>query len=185
MSKLTITEALQEIKTINSRLVKKRETVLKYIVRDSRVRDPFEDKGGSNAYIKQERQSIGDLEARIIAIRTLIQQANLTNILAIEGVEKSVAEWLTWRREVAAGQKQFLQQIFSTIQQTRTALQQKGGKIVAMASAQVSFDKDAPIEALVAVDEQETIQMIEGMENVLGILDGRLSLFNATTTIDV
>lgn len=185
MSKLTITEALQEIKTINSRIQKKRDAVAKYIVRDSRIRDPFEDKGGSLTYIKQERQAIGDLEWRIIAIRTAIQQSNLSSAMEISGTVRSVAEWLTWRREVAAGQKNFLQMIFNSIVQTRQALQAKGGKVVAVASATVNLDKDAPVEAVVAVDEQETIQMIEGMENVLGTLDGRLSLFNATTTIDV
>jgi hypothetical protein len=39
--KLTITEALQEIKTIGNRLEKKRASLAPYLARDSRIRDPL------------------------------------------------------------------------------------------------------------------------------------------------
>ena len=52
-------------------------------------------------------------------------------------------------------------------------------------SQQVNLEKDAPIEVLVSVDEMQNLKDIEHMELVLGELDGKLSLFNATTTIDL
>ena len=62
MSKLTITEALAEIKTIEKRIDKKRQSLQPYIARMDGVKDPLEKSGGSAAFIKAERQAIGDLQ---------------------------------------------------------------------------------------------------------------------------
>jgi hypothetical protein len=94
---------------------------------------------------------------------------------------------LTWRREIAKGQQAFLQMIAQSIQITRQKIQDKGGKIVAAAaaSASVNLEPNAPVEVVVTVDEMANLKEIEHMETVLGELDGKLSLFNATTVIDV
>lgn len=187
MAKMAITEALQEIKTVNSRIAKKRDAVLKYVVRDSRIRDPFASEGGSEEWVRRERQGLKDLEDRIVAIRVHIQISNLSGQVKVQGVSKSVAQWLAWRREVAQGQKQFLGTIAQSIQITRQNIQSKGGKIVAaaLASATVNLEKDAPVEVIVTVNEMENLEEIEALEQVLGELDGKLSLFNATTVIDI
>ena len=185
MSKLTITEALQEIKTITSRLDKKRTSVLQYLVRDARVRDPFESTGGSAKFVKEERQAIGDLEKRIVSIRTAIQRSNLTSPLTVADTTQTVSEWLTWRREVSKNQQGFINLISSSIHKVRTQLQAKGAKLTAIASAEVNLSQDAPPDAVLSVDEQGLIAEIDSMENILGQLDGKLSLFNATTEIDV
>jgi hypothetical protein len=185
---LTITEALQEIKTINSRAVKKREAIAKYVVRDARIRDPFEAAGGSEKWIRQERQSLLDLENRVIAIRTGIQRSNLSLSVTVQGETKTVAEWLTWRREIAQEQKKFAGFIASSIQALRQQLQQKGGRMTVGSSATATvnlMEKDAAPEMILSVDEMQNLQDIEHMETVLGDLDGKLSLFNATTTIEI
>ena len=84
MGKLTITEALAEIKTIGARAQKKRDGVAKYIVRDSRIRDPFAAEGGSEQWIRQERQGLKDLAKRHILIRTEIQKANLRTPMSVQ-----------------------------------------------------------------------------------------------------
>ena len=181
---LTITEALQEIKTIGSRITKKQDAVTKYIARDGRVRDPFEKDGGSEKWVRQERQAIQDLESRIIELRIAIQKANLSNTLTIGETAKTVSEWLTWRREVAPRRKLFLNSLFINLENLRKSVQQKGGKMVSVgAAASVNMDSGAPPEIVVELNEQELIKAIETMEETLGALDGRLSLFNATTTI--
>jgi len=185
--KLTITEALQEIKTLVARIQKKRESVKPYLLRDSRIKDPFDKDGGVEKFIREERQSIGDLEGRIITIRTQIQSSNLNSSLTIGHRTRSVAEWLTWRREISKGQKEFLQVIWQSIQATRQQVQQKGGRVVAnvAASTSIAYTQDTPPEVLVGVDEQGLLEEIEAMEETLGVLDGRLSLFNATTAIEI
>jgi flagellar biosynthesis/type III secretory pathway chaperone len=123
---LTITEALQEIKTIGKRLEKKRQNIIQYIARDVRIKDPLESSGGSAQYIQRERQAIADLENRIIEIRTRIQEANLSNQLTIEGVTCTVSQWLN----CASGQQSFAQGMLGAITKLRAEAQKQGGRAV-------------------------------------------------------
>ena len=175
----TITEALQEVKTINKRLETKRNALMQYIGRDSRVKDPLEREGGSIEYIKRERQAIGDLEERIVKIRAAIQKVNMSTTLVLGARTRSIAEWLTWRREVSAGSNTFLLSMANGLRAARTDLQKKGLKIVTDDSTA------APGDFVVHVDEKELLGQIEEMVQVLGDLDGKLSLLNATTVIEV
>lgn len=186
MAKLTITESLAELKTISKRLEKKRSAVLPYLARDLRVKDPFEAKGGSAEFIRAERQGIHDLQERVIAIRTAIQKSNLETPIVIGQKTRSVSDWLTWRREVADGEKNFLSTLASGLKQFRNEIQRKGGTSTTNRSAEPStYDASAPPEMLVNIDEKLLLEQQETIETVLGELDGKLSLLNATTFVDV
>jgi hypothetical protein len=119
MPQITITEALQEIKTIGKRLEKKRQSISQYLARDTRVRDPLEKDGGSAKFITEERQAIADLEKRVIAIRIEIQRSNLAASLTVGTTARTVAEWLTWRREISAAQSTFLNGLVSGLSRLR------------------------------------------------------------------
>src|SRR5689334_8132500 len=106
--KITITEALAEIKTIAKRIEKKRETVGQYIARQDALKDPFQDRGGSRQVLATERQSIADLTSRIVTIRTAIARANSDTVVEVGGRKMSIEEWLVWRREVLPGERAFL-----------------------------------------------------------------------------
>lgn len=187
---MTITEALAEIKTINARITKKRNEYPKYIVRDARIRDPLERDGGSEKYVREERQAIADLEERLIRIRLVIQNANHMSELTVEGVTRTVAEWLTWRREVAPNLKTNLASMLAIMQNARTQLSnailttQSAKAKSAAASGQPVLSMDPPPELAYAVNEKTVAEESEKLETILGTLDGRLSLFNATTSID-
>ena len=178
MPKLTITEALAEIKTAQARIQKKRETIMRYFSRDAKLRDPLEGDGGTQGYVKKERQSIKDLESRIVSIRSAIQDVNLKTNLTIGDTTKTVAEWLNWRREISTGQKSFLNQMASHVTQVRQQALRQGMKIA-------EGESYTPGDVVIAVGEQDLAKEIENMENVLGTLDGKLSLLNATTSVDV
>lgn len=186
--KTTITEALQEIKTINNRLVKKRQSIFPYIARDLRVIDPLAKNtaGGSEAFIRQERQAIKDLEDRIIKIRTAIQSSNLISRLTVGTTTRKVAEWLTWRHEISEHSKAFVVGLTNGIVSFRSELQKKGGRAVFANAIQVneSMGNDPP-QMVINIDEKALLAEQEDIETVLGELDGKLSLFNATTTIEV
>lgn len=182
---MTITEALAEIKTIGKRLEKKKQAVLANIGRDSRLKDPLEN---SVEYVAQERQAIEDLEKRIVAIRTAIQRSNLTTQCAVNGNTMTVQEWLNFRREIASPRQMFLLGINTGIKQIRDKVQREGGRVnfaAAAAVAQVTDGEKKPIEILLHVDEKKLLEEQEGLEKVLGDLDGKLSLLNATTVIEV
>lgn len=186
MNKLTITEALQEIKTIGKRLEKKRASVGQYLVRDTRTRDPLAKDGGSAQFISSERQAITDLENRVISIRTRIQTSNLSATLTVGGQTRSVAEWLTWRREISKEQIGFLKGMQTGLNNVRTEVQRKGGKVVGnVVAVSETYDPQGPPEVVVNVDERALIAEQETLEDTLGTLDGKLSLFNASTVVEV
>lgn len=176
---ITITEALAEIKTISSRLEKKRQSVRTYLARQEAARDPLEKDGGSAKFIAEERQAIGDLEERVIELRRGIQRANDATMVSIGGKSRSISEWLTWRRDVAPGQRQFLANIRDSITAIRAQAQKQGGSVIA-----AGVDGETkPQDIIVNVDERSVASEIEVLETTLGQLDGQLSLKNATVTI--
>lgn len=180
MAAITITEALAEIKTIGKRIEKKREFVGGYLARQDGVRDPLEKDGGSAQVIRAERQSIADLEQRIVSLRHGIQRANDETSVTLNGVTRSISEWLTWRRDIAPGQRQFLAGIRGGLHNLREDAKKKGNAVI---SATATTADTQPSDFVVNIDERALATEIETLEDTLGQLDGQLSLKNATITI--
>jgi hypothetical protein len=180
--KTTITEALADIKTSLARIAKKRLAIKAYLGRDARIRDPMEGDGGSREFIRRELQSIYDLETRIINIRSAVQASNLACTVEIEGRAMTLANWLNWRREVSAGAKGFLDDVSRTLDQMRKQAIQRGQPITTQGNNAPNPEVG---EWIVNVNERDLAEEIDRMERILGQLDGKLSLLNATTTIDV
>ena len=178
MTKITVTEALAEIPTTLKRIEKKRDFIVSYLYRQSVVRDPHEKDGGTSELIKREMQAVKDLHERIIAIRSAIQKSNQDTTITVGDTTRTIADWLTWRREIAEGQRYFYSKISSKLREMRQDALRKG--------IQVS-DKDAGFspDYIVNINERELADKIESLENVLGTLDGQLSLKNATVFVDV
>lgn len=182
-AKLTVTEALAEIKTLTKRIEKRRENVKPYLFRQKAVADPLADdvEGGAPEFIKRERQGAADLETRLVALRIAIQALNLRETISIDGEVKSMAAWLTWRKEVLPGQRQFLQDLRNRLDQCRReAAQKQIGVVNVDASSTAKY-----ADYIVHFNEAELAREIEHIELVVGTLDGQLSLKNATTTIEV
>lgn len=177
---LTITEALAELKTLGKRIEKKREYVLSFLYRQDGIKDPLEKDGGSVEVVRRERQAIADLETRHVAIRTAIQKKNQETPITIGDITKTIAEWLTWRKEVAPGAQEFVKKMRMNINGARNQAQQKGWGVV-----QPGGTAQQPADFLIMVDEAELAAAAEQFETVLGTLDGQLSLKNATVMIDV
>jgi hypothetical protein len=167
----TITEALADFKTTQARLAKKQRAIVAYVVRDSRLRDPLEKKGGSEQYVEREIQAYKDLLTNLVTIRTKIQEANLTNVIEVGGRSMNVAEWLTWRREAAGELRDLHTGLIAQIESVR--------------QKQDRLEEDKRADIVVNLDEDALRAEIENTEETLGTLDGKLSLFNATCTVDV
>ena len=181
MAKLTITEALAETKTIAKRIAAKKEAVMRYFARLTGAPDPLEKDGGSVEHVRRERQAIKDLEERLVAIRCAIQMSNLTEIMVIDGMTRSVAAWLNWRREVSAGQLAFYNTMLNTVNTWRQPTREGGKAMMRTPAGQVT---ELP-EPIFSVNEKDLAAEAEALTKLLGDLDGRLSLANATTTIDL
>jgi hypothetical protein len=178
MTEITITEALAEIPTIEKRIEKKKEFILNYLYRQSSVRDPHEKDGGSPVLIARENQAIADLQERLINIRSVIQKANAENTITIENQTKTIVDWLTWRREIAPKEQEFLRILMDKINSVRQQAMRQGVSVT---------DKDAGFSSdyVVNINELDLSEKIESLENILGILDGQLSLKNATIKIEI
>jgi len=178
MADLTITEALAETKTIDARIVKKREFIASSLYRQEQLKDPFEKQGGAVAVISQERQSIADLSERKIQLRRAIQVANESTQVTIGKTTRSISDWLIWRREVAPGLKDMLASFATGIRTIRAEAQRKGMAIVTTGDL-----AQKPTDLILHIDEKQLAEQIEDLELVLGQLDGQLSLKNATTVV--
>lgn len=180
---LTVTEALAEIKTLGKRMEKRRENVVPYLFRQRAVVDPLEVdvEGGSPEFIRRERQGLADLEERLVRLRTAIQALNLRETITVDGEERTIAGWLTWRKEVLPGRRQFLQTLRNRIEQVRKEAGQKQVGVVNVDASSTAKYSDV----IINLNEAALAAEIEHLEMVVGTLDGQLSLKNATTTITV
>jgi hypothetical protein len=172
---ITITEALAEVPTISKRIAKKQQFVGDFLARQAIVRDPHEKEGGSAELIKRELQGIADLEQRLIAIRSGIAHSNAVTTITIGSTTRTITDWLTWRREIAEGQRQRMALMANTLRSLRAKAQQSNGK--------VGENVDGPTDYIININERELADQIEALETTLGALDGQLSLKNATVTI--
>ncbi len=177
---MTITEALAEIKTIGKRIADKQEFINTYMCRHEGIKDPLEKDGGSVKAIIEAQQSIWDLEQRIVELRLGIAKANETNTIRLEDEEHSIAHWLVWRREVAPNRQRNLERQMRTINDTRRQAHSKGMSVY---GAGVTHVEAKPTDVLVNIHESQLQKEIEAMSNILGQLDGQLSLKNATVMV--
>lgn len=172
MTAVTITEALAEIKTIGKRLESKRQFIVQNVARPSVIVDPLAKEGGSEKRMAEEIQAYGDLVKRIETIRVSVQKANQSNTLTIEGQANSVAGWLAFRKECAAQLRSLYGSIAAQIKGARAAMEKQSTAA-------------SPVSVVTHFSEDEVAKRSEAIEKVLGALDGKLSLFNATCTIEI
>lgn len=177
---ITITEGLAELNTIQKRVQKKQEFINGNLARMEGLKDPLATQGGSAEVIRRELQSIEDLLLRHLAIRLAIQQVNQATQLTVCGVTRTVASWLTWRKEAAPTQQSMVQKFIGTLDNIRRNAQRSGNTVVTAGAADVK-----PTDLMVNIDEAMLAEKAEKLEEILGTLDGKLSLINATTNINI
>lgn len=177
---LTITEGLSEIKTIRNRIAKKQEFIQANLARSYQLRDPLDKDGGQAQVIAQELQSIRDLEERQITLRRAIDAANEATSITVGGTTRTIADWLIWRREIAPGRKNLLNNVTNIIRQVRQEAQRKAFAVVTTGDVAT---KDTDV--IINVDERELAASTENLEEILGNLDGQLQLKNATVTLPI
>ena len=178
MPEITITEGLAEIKLIGDRVSKKQEFVASHLVRPKNLIDPLQEQGGSVKILKQEMQSIIDLGERLVSIRRAISLANQTHKIEITGINRTIADWLTWRRDVYPDTARFLNVIAQTILRERREL---GTDSRRLRAAQEITGEDIEVH----INEKALFESIETLSVINNHLDGQLSLKNAQIMIKV
>lgn len=177
---MTITEALAEIKLLTKRHASEHQFVMQNLYRQDAYKDPHLNDGGSEEVISRKLQSLAHLRERIVKIRSAINHVNASKFLVIEGVERTVADWIIWRREVAPLENQALSQMASQIASARQQAQQKGLSVRGPGE-----EAQAINDLHINLSEADLQEDRTRLETILGRLDGQLSLANATTYVVV
>jgi len=182
MEVLTISEALAELKILGDRLAMNAKFVLDHVARDERQRDPFErEQSTAAAQIAQRMDSSRDLRARAVALRRAIALKNFEVRVEIEGVTRSVGEWLIWRREIAKGYGAELAALVGHIERLQSTVAQQNLRMRTDNTG--SSGEPVRLALMLGLAELQTLR--EQHQSTLGVLDGRLRVVNATTTIEV
>lgn len=171
--KFTITEGLAEIKTLNKRIEKARKFVLDHLF--LRGLDPMIKDGGMRAQVDKTTQQANDLAARLVDIKMAINGVNMETDLSIDGQTLTIAKWLIWRREVSAGIGVFQAQLIARINQVRQEVKKEDLNL----SDSIQSVEDVAMH----INEVQLQEQIDQHEKIMGELDGKLSMLNATTDI--
>lgn len=173
----TITQALAELKTLTKRIETKAAFITEHLMRTEALKDPLARQGGAEKLIAEERQAMRDLWDQQVRIRRAVEDANIANTITVGGQTRSMAEWLIWRREVSKEERQFLRNLFTSITLQRRQQQSKGASVVS------AGQEAKPIDIVVNLNEKALADEIEKLEEILGTLDGELSLKNSTLSV--
>lgn len=173
---ITITEALADIKLIEKKIESKKSFIAGNLVRVKHMPDPL---GDSRDSLTREVQSINDLQARLVKIRSAIAKANIESSITVGDRTKTIYDWLTWKREVATKEIDLYKSIYNG---TKAAID-------AAATRPQIYKDDQGNTHLVAIetalDYPEYVKKFESATETLEKLDGQLSLKNATIQINV
>lgn len=176
--KMTVTEALAEIKLIEKKIAKKEETVRAHLSRYENTPDPFQSvSGGSKAAVQAEVQSVKDLREKLVRIRGAIATANIENTVTVGEATRNIYDWLTWKREIANKERDFYQAIHTTLKlQLDTNAQRPN--VYKDETGVVQVAKLIP-----NVDYAEFLTRHQKLTDMIETVDGKLSLKNATILI--
>lgn len=179
-AKMTITEALQELKTLDKRIDSTREFILKYGIRQGSTIDPLDDEGGAHVAIPQRMQSLRDLFARKVSIRSAINKKNADTLLTLGGKSMTLAEWIVWRRDVFQKEIEAFRALQRQVIEARRQCIEKG-----MTLKDDGTQPNRVQEVSCFIPESKIQKEIETLQEIESTLDGKLSMINATTTVEV
>src|SRR5574340_615341 len=182
METMKITQALAEIKLAGRKIESSTEFVLKNVKRDDRLRDPFEkEKVTQEQMVNRELQSIEDNEKRIVALRTAINKANIENSITIEGVTKTIAEWIIWRRDILPGIEDRLHKINRQLEVTPS----NSAVMAELLRGRQDAKSQDVINYVFNVSEKNLLEKTQTIQAIAEKLDGMLSLVNANIDITI
>jgi predicted dithiol-disulfide oxidoreductase (DUF899 family) len=178
MERMTITEALSEIKLIKAKTDKLRQLVKANLYRFEEQPDIFEKEGGSKRFAEATTQAVKDHEDRLTKIRAAITKANLENTITLGSDTKSIFEWITWKREVSQARFTFINGIQQELKNVEDKFRREPpayrDKEQVLVFYKVQYNLDYSTFVTKAQEVADQLQK----------LDGQLSLKNATLVIE-
>jgi hypothetical protein len=171
---MTISQAMATLKLLDKRIEGEIRDLDAYAVRRDSAADPLVRKGSNSAiYVAARQQAIADMSAQKIAIKEAIALANQATSLTVAVETRTVSQWIVWKRIVAPGMQTMYAGLLTKINRERAALDRENMAVAA----------DSRVQLVVNLDEQKLREDAKHLEDILGELDGQLSIINATTMI--
>ncbi len=181
--KVSITEALAEAnngKLIDKKIQSETEFVRQFIFRQEAVLDRLTKDGGEDKVVKSKMQSIDDLFERKVQILSAIKQANASNKITVKNETRTIEEWLIFKQYVATPRMNYIRSLIAEIDKARNVAKQQNGQITdGKNPAQFSPN------VIVNVDETKLRDELTRIQESMDILDGQLSLKNATILVEI
>jgi hypothetical protein len=177
---ITISEALQELKTIDKRIIAAKDFVLSYGIRQGSTIDPLDLEGGSHKVVPAKLDSLRDLLERKLAIRSAINAKNSMVNITIAKQTRTVADWIVWRREAFKIELESWQALQRKVLDARQQCLTKG-----MSLKEDGTQPSKVNEVGCFITEGTISSRINQLNEIESTLDGKLSVVNATTTITV
>lgn len=178
---ITITQALAEVRTLKERIAKQAEFVQANAAYASNMVDPHARSGGSHEVIRRARQSISDMQERIILLRTSISLANAQSTITIGGITRTINAWLVWKREVGPDVRRYQADLRRAVDTRRNAVANEVHRI----NQQRGQGETLKVDLVVAFNEAELNDEIGHFEQVWGELDGELSMVNSRIVLEL
>lgn len=176
----TVTELLQETKTLKERISKKRDRLVPVLCRSAMMQDVHEENGGGGEHVKRELQAIGDLEERYLVVKAAIARSNSIVRVNVQGDIRTVADWIHWRRDLANPELQFMARALAHVRASREKLFTDAKRF----EGNDTFDPRT-FELVVNFDEHDMAERLERLELIVAELDAKLSVSNATTQVEL
>ena len=171
--KITVTEALGKISLIDKQIDAELAAVAPYIAYTDNLKDPLEKDGGSKNFVKSRVQSVDDMLKNKNRLRVAINTANLSNKVTVAEETRSVAEWLIWRRECLPKQKHVVNQLLQAANNLRSRVNTSNQQ------------HNQSVGVVSNLDEKKLNEEVLKIQSIENNLDTQLSLFNATTLVEV
>ena len=181
--KVSITEALAEAnngKLIDKKIASESQFVQQFIFRQEAVLDRLTKDGGEDKVVRGKMQSIDDLFERKIRILSAIKEANSNNTITINNQSRTIEQWLIIKQYIATPKMQYIRGLIQKIDEARNLAQRSGGQVIdGKVPAQFSGN------VIVNVDETKLRDELTKLQETMDILDGQLSLKNATIQVEI
>ena len=181
MERMTVTEALAEIELIEKKVEKKAAVIMANLSRYEHQNDPYvKEDDGASGMLKREYQSMQDHWGRLIKFREAIAKANVDNSITVEGITKSISQWLAWKRDVQDDHITHLANIVKTVE---AAIKEDDRSPKVMRNAETNATHLAKLVWNVQLPDVRKQQ--EHLLTIKEKLDGQLSLKNATIVVSI
>lgn len=168
---MKIIEALKELPLIKKRLEKNNQLIKQYSSYVTGVSLEFETEERQRLEVQSLVQANIDLAANFEKITNKLSDTNSTVKVEIEGVTKTIREWITYRNVTSA-----------YLKQTYEALSHQAANTI-LAANQGRLNLEAGIQVKKLYKEEDKLKALNSIQAIVDKIDATLEIVNVNTDL--